>query len=159
MSFGQEDTVSVEKNNYWKIQFEATSIFLSNELGVLYDYDLASMRDGKYSFGFRISTEYYNQISFDVGGGGIDNTFLDVNLYGRHSIRGKYFTVSPFIGLSFHLLNSNSYSDFYLIKWGMEWEYKIYKDIVGIMLKWALSISQKDAGYLGFGISYKITNN
>jgi len=158
ISFSQENSDSIEQNNYWEIQFEATSLLFSNEIGALFDYDLISYSNGKYSIGFLIGTEYYNRLSLDVGGGGNSYTNWDISFYGRHSIRGKNFNVSPFIGLSFHLLHEDTKSDKFLIKWGMEWEYNLYKNIVGLMLKWALSINKKETGYLGLGITYKINN-
>lgn len=156
ISFAQGDTTKSGVNNYSKIQLEAATLLFSNELGVLYDYDLTSIKDGKSGIGFRISTEFYNRFDFDIGGSGNSYSIWDFNLYARHSIRGKQFSVSPFIGPTFHLYNGNQTSDFITIKWGMEWEYNLYKDIVGVMLKWAFSITQKETGYLGLGVWYKI---
>ncbi|MFA6598140.1 MAG: hypothetical protein WCS69_10485 [Ignavibacteriaceae bacterium] len=144
----------IQKASFFGFQLEATSILVSSELGALIDYDLYVSPNNKYSVGLRFSTEYYDYISLDVGGNTAPGPFWDLNIYGRHSIRGKYFWFSPILGLSFHnSMEKGSSGNTFLVKWGFEVKYNLYGENVGLVFKYAGSFN-REAGYLGIGISY-----
>ncbi len=122
-------------------------------MGISGDYDFFSSTNRKYNFGLRISTEYYKIHDLDVGGGSSYGPYWDFSILGRHSIRGKYFWFSPLLGLSFHNNLEEEKSDSKLIiKWGLELKYNLYRENVGLVLKF-LTGSIENSGYGGIGIT------
>ena len=157
--FGQSDSSSINPNklvlnpSFFGIQIEAVSVIAINEIGLSGDFDFYSSTNKKYNFGIRVSTEYYKISDFNVGGGSTYGPYLDFSLFGRHSIRGKYFWFSPLLGLSYYNSLKNETSDSkILFKWGLELKYNLYKANVGMLLKFVGS-SEKNTGYGGIGIS------
>lgn len=157
--FSQSDTSSINPNklvenfSFLGVQIEAVTILAINEIGISGDYDFYSSTNKKYNFGLRISTEYYKISDFDVGGGSTYGPYWDFSILGRHSIRGKYFWFSPLLGLSLHNSLEKETSNFQLLlKWGLELKYNLYKDNIGLLLKF-LGSTAKRAGYGGIGIS------
>lgn len=155
----QTDTSSINPNklvlnpSFFGVQIEAVSIIAINEIGLSGDFDFYSSTNKKYNFGLRVSTEYYKVSDFDVGGGSTYGPYLDFSIFGRHSIRGKYFWFSPLIGFSYHNSLEDETSDSkILFKWGLELKYNLYKENVGLLLKFVGS-SEKNTGYGGIGIS------
>ena len=143
----------VENISFFGVQIEAVTILVTNEIGISGDFDFYSSINQKYNFGLRISTEYYIVSDFDLGGGSTYGPYWDISIFARHSLRGKYFWFSPLLGLSLH----NSYEDEitdseFLLKWGLELKYNLYKDNIGLLLKF-IGTSQKKTGYGGIGIS------
>lgn len=154
-----QDSSSVNPNklvkefSFFGVQIEAVSVIAINEIGISVDYDFYSSINKKYNFGLRVSTEYYKISDFDVGGGSTYGPYLDFSIFGRHSIRGKYFWFSPLLGLSYHNSLEDETSDSnILLKWGLELKYNLYKENVGLLLKFVGS-SEKKTGYGGIGIS------
>ena len=163
-NFCQNDTSKMHpskiilKPSLFSIQFEAISSIVSSELGVLVDYDIYSSKNNKYNFGLRFSSEYYDFTSLDVGGKTAPGPFWDFNIYGRHSIRGKYFWFSPLLGLSLHNSLNESTNLKLLVKWGLELKYNLFDDnTVGLLLKFASSTT-KNAGYAGVGLAISFIN-
>ena len=149
--FCQNDTTInpskiILKPSFFGVQFEAISSIVSSELGVLVDYDIYSSINSKHNFGFRLSAEYYDFTSLDVGGKTAPGPFGDFNIYGRHSIRGKHFWFSPLIGLSLHNSINESTNLKIIIKWGLELKYNLFDDNIGLLLKFASSF-YKNSGY------------
>ncbi len=139
--------------SFFGVQIEAVTIIAINEIGISGDYDFFSSINGKYNFGLRISTEYYKISDFDVGGGSTYGPYLDFSILGRHSLRGKYFWFSPLLGFSLHNSLEDETSDpKLLLKWGLEIKYNLYKENVGLLLKFVGS-NEKRTGYGGIGIS------
>jgi hypothetical protein len=165
VNFSQSDTSKINPNemilspSFWGFQIEAVSVVVSSEFGVLLDYDLYSSQNKKYNFGLRLSTEYYEQASLDVGGKSLPGPFWDFNVYGRHSIRGKSFWFSPLLGFSLHSkLDEGSSESKLLLKWGLELKYNLLSDNVGLLFKLAGAFSEK-VGYAGVGLSFGMYNN
>ncbi len=156
--FCQNDTSTINPNkmllnpSFFGVQFEAISSIVSSELGALVDYDIYSSANKKYNFGFRLSSEYYDFTSLDVGGKTAPGPFWDFNIYGRHSIRGKHFWFSPILGLSLHNSLEEPTDLKLLIKWGLELKYNVFDDNIGLLLKFTSSFS-KNAGYAGVGLA------
>jgi hypothetical protein len=155
----QSDTSSINPNklvknfSFFGVQIEAVTIIAINEIGISGDYDFYSSTNKKYNFGIRISTEYYKISDFDVGGGSTYGPYWDFSILGRHSLRGKYFWFSPLLGLSLHNSLEEAASDSkLLLKWGLELKYNLYKDNVGLLLKFIGSSAER-TGYGGIGIS------
>ena len=156
---GQADTSSIDLNKlilnptFFGAQIEAVSVFAINELGISGDYDFYSSTNKKYNFGLRISTEYYKIYDFNFGGGYTYGPYLDFSIFGRHSVRGKHFWFSPLLGISLHNNLEEGKSDSKLItKWGLELRYNLYKENVGLVLKYVSGFIKK-SGYGGIGIT------
>lgn len=163
--FSQSDTSSVNPNKlienpfFFGIQIEAVTSIAINELGISGDYDFYSSANKKYNFGLRISTEYYKIYDFDVGGGSTYGPYLDFSILGRHSLRGKYFWFSPLLGISLHNNVEEENSNLKIImKWGLELKYNIYRENVGLVLKF-LSGFIDNSGYGGVGLIIGLYNN
>jgi hypothetical protein len=157
--FSQSDTISVNPNKlienpiFFGVQIEAVTTIATNEIGISGDYDFFTSVNKKYNFGLRISTEYYKISDFDVGGGSTYGPYWDFSILGRHSLRGKYFWFSPLIGLSFHNSMADETLDSKIVlKWGLELKYNLYKENIGLLLKFLVSPTVKK-GYGGIGIS------
>ena len=163
--YSQSDTTSINPNKlvknpvFFGVQVEAVSALAINELGISGDYDLYSSINKKYSFGLRISTEYYIIHDLDVGGGSTYGPYWDFSILGRHSIRGRHFWFSPLLGISLHNNLEEEKSDSKLIiKWGLELKYNLYRENVGLVLKF-LSGFIENSGYGGIGLTIGFYNN
>ena len=78
---------------------------------------------------------------------------------GRHSIRGRHFWFSPLLGISLHNNLEEEKSDSKLIiKWGLELKYNLYRENVGLVLKF-LSGFIENSGYGGIGLTIGLYNN
>lgn len=65
------------KPSLFGFQIEAISVLVVSEVGALLDYDLYSSTNKKYNIGLRLSIEYYNLLSLDVGGKSIPGPFWE----------------------------------------------------------------------------------
>ena len=155
----QKDSSTINPNklillpSFHGLQFDAISILVSSELGLSVDYDIYSSTNKKQNFGFRIGTEYYDFISLDVGGKTVPGPFWDFNIYGRYSLRAKYLWFSPIVGLSFHnSLDKNYTTETLLLKWGFELKYNVFKENLGLIIKFANSTTDY-SGYFGIGVA------
>jgi len=162
--FSQSDTSSINPNKliknpkFFGVQIEAVTTIATNEIGISGDYDFYTSVNKKYNFGLRISTEYYKISDFDVGGGSTYGPYWDFSILGRHSLRGKYFWFSPLLGLSYHKsFDVESTDSIFLLKWGLELKYNLYKDNVGLLFKF-LGSSIENTSYGGIGISIGFYN-
>ena len=164
-TFAQNDSSDINKDklilnpNFFGFQIEGTTLLAVGELGGLLDYDIFSLRNKKYYFGLRMSAEYYDFLSLDVGGKSAPGPFLDINIYARHSIRNKNFWFSPLLGFSLHnSLEANPGTSLLLFRIGAELKYNLFKNVVGLVFKFASSF-RKETGYVGLGVSIGIYNN
>ena len=163
--FSQSDTSSIhpdkliKNSNFFGFQIEAVSLILINELGISGDFDFYSSMNKKYNLGFRISTEYYKIIDLNFGGGSTYGTYWDFSILARHSHRGKYFWFSPLLGISLHNdLEKEKLNTKFLIKWGLELKYNLYKENVGLVIKF-VSGFVKYSSYGGIGFTIGFYNN
>lgn len=162
ISICQVDSIQLSKNKlspkprFSGLQVEATSFLVVSELGGLADYDLYSSENNYYNIGARISVEYYDYISLDVGGGRESGgPFLDYNLFARHTIKGSVFWFSVLGGISIHTKKySREPESILLLRAGFELKYNLTKYELGILLKGSTSFLEKDTGYLGIGFSF-----
>ncbi len=143
------------KPRFSGLQIEATSFLVVSEIGGLADYDVYSSENKHYNFGARISIEYYDYLSLDVGGGRESGgPFLDYNLFARHTIKGSVFWFSVVGGLSIHTRKySREPEPTALLRAGFELKYNITKYVLGILLKGSTSFIEGNTTYLGVGFS------
>lgn len=162
--FCQNDTSKINSSkillnpSFAGVQLEAISSLVSSELGLIIDFDIYSSTNKKYNFGLRISSEYYDFTSLDVGGKRAPGPFMDYNIYGRHTIRGEHLSFSPILGLSLHKSLGDRSADLELVmKWGIELKYNFFNNRMGMLLKFAAS-SFEDVGYAGVGLAICLFN-
>lgn len=165
-SFSQTDTLSTDPNKLFKqskffgIQIEAVSAIAINEIGISGDYDFYSSTNKKYNFGLRISTEYYKIMDLDVGGGSTYGPYWDFSLLGQHSVRGNFIWFSPLLGITLHNNLEESKSDSkILLKLGIEFKFNLYKNNIGLLLKFISGLAEEKAGYGGIGLSIGFYDN
>ena len=164
--FSQADTSSANPNKLLKnskffgIQIEAVSAIAINEIGISGDYDFYSSINKKYNFGLRISTEYYKIMDLDVGGGSTFGPYWDFSLLGRFSVRGNFIWFSPLLGITLHNNLEETKSDSKLLmKLGIEFKFNLYKDNIGLLLKFISGLAEEKSGYGGIGLSIGFYNN
>ena len=164
ITFAQNDSNSINQNKLisdprlFGFQLEATTLLMVGEVGGLLDYDLFSSINKKYHFGLRFSTEYFDYTSLDVGGVRADGPFLDFNIYGRHSVRGKNAWLSSLFGLSIYNSIEPPKPSIILFRLGLEFKYNLLPDNLGLIFKLSTSL-RENTTFVGIGFSFGIYNN
>jgi hypothetical protein len=142
------------------LQGDITTAIAVFTFGGSADIDLLKINNTAYT-GIRLSVERYliNNISFDVGGGGGDpiggSPFFDTDLLGRFTFTGKKFDFNLCPGITYHKTsnypNSSKYDGLYA-KFACDVKLKLYKNIVGLLLKFGFS--REIYGGIGFYLGY-----
>jgi hypothetical protein len=154
--YSQTDSIFSENEKYLFTpqisggQIEATTLLAVTEIGGLIDVDVFRRNSNQiYTFGLRISLEYYGYL--EAGGPTGGGPFTDYCFYARHSANLNDFTFSILGGLAYHTYSSY-FEDKLLFRAGIEFKYDLIGKFISLLLKGATSF-QKRTAYIGIGIS------
>ena len=125
---------------------------LLGELGGLLDVDLFRNKDVQNHYiGLRLAVELYGYGS----PGGQSETFGDICVYGRTSLRFSEIRIDAYLGLSYH--TGNREAGGILPRGGLEAKYIPFGNYFVVMLKGSTSF-KRDSGFYGFGIAFGYFN-
>jgi len=131
---------------------EGTFILIVYEFGGLFDYDIYSSKNNYHNLGLRFSTEYYEILDLNFGGGhSNEGPYLSSNIYVRHTIAGSSIWFSSLAGISYLHSFDNQKLNKVLLRIGLELKYSFVENRFGALFKFAYSPTER-IGYLGVGL-------
>ena len=140
------------------VQADITSVLVVNTFGGSIDIDITSFNKENPAYvGIRLGVEKYfkNNISFDVGGGGgggpmAGSPFTDIDFLGRFTLSGKLLDLNLCPGLTYHTTTGRQDENGIYLKLAGDIKLKIYKNYIGLLIKFGIS----KTGYGGIGLFF-----
>ena len=150
----QSDSTKFEDNKFLfnpcihSIQIDATTIFLMNQIGGQFDYDVLRSSNKNICIGTRVSVEHYYLGNFI---GEVDGSpFTNYNLYARLSGKKDDLCFEVVGGVTYYTTDEPSYlTDKYMFRTGFEIK---YGSILDFILKGSTSLSS-NSSFIGIGVS------